>query len=807
MTYQIPDNWTAAPSPDELSSADLIKMQQTGMIETRESGGGLQLRKRQASDPWPAILTHLWRGGQWGYYWTLPDKVTQWRPADNPGAIPTGKHVYYGVNPANERGMADERARIGTIAAVNCVFAEFDAKDYGGDKAATLAHVDGLAVSPSVVIDSGGGYHCYWFLRSPFIFAEQADRDRARQLQAAWVAYVGGDGGAKDLARVLRVPGTVNSKYNPPRPVTILRADLARLYTIGDLETAAKPPTSPNNRQPTTSGNGRGPSDDAGQHWLDKALARYVPHGGEFSRNHTGLWLACQLRDNGMSEAEAEGWLLAYARTVSAPGDPYGDGEALASLRSAYHGGPKREKAKGAATRAAPAPKTTTAKTTPAQAAAAPQAGQKKTIPTDDDLYRRWLVAHPDTAWGIGEFRRYTGGIWPIVPLDMIRKEILRVLEAAKPDGIRPTARLLNSVTELARVQVGKAAEEWDADHETLICKNGALHIPTRTLHSHSPTHYATSRLSFDYDPAARAPVWRAVLDRCVPEAQGFLQEFAGYALTTETKYEIAVWLAGQPGGGKSTILEGLRAMLGERVCLLGLSDIEKSRFALTNLPGKTLAISTEQPGGYVAAAQVLNEIISGEPITVDRKFKDPVTIVPRAKIAWALNELPRVGAEGAGLFRRVKVLKLPAIPEAERDPNIKEAVKLEGAGILNWALDGLARLTQRGRFDVPAKVKEATEHFRETNDIPGVFVAECCVTGNDETGKPYRTQASILYNFYAVWCKDNGHKAQSSTSIAEDWRRLGFEKRPSGGRNYWEGVGIAPAPTDDQDENEAIIL
>jgi len=153
MTYQIPDNWTAAPSPDELSSADLIQLQQAGMIETRESGGGLQLRKRQASDPWPAILAHLWRGGQWGYYWTLPDKITHWRPADNPGAIPTGKHVYYGVNPANERGMADERARIGTIAAVNCVFAEFDAKDYGGDKAATLAHVDGLAVSPSVVID------------------------------------------------------------------------------------------------------------------------------------------------------------------------------------------------------------------------------------------------------------------------------------------------------------------------------------------------------------------------------------------------------------------------------------------------------------------------------------------------------------------------------------------------------------------------------------------------------------------------------------------------------------------------------
>ena len=277
----------------------------------------------------------------------------------------------------------------------------------------------------------------------------------------------------------------------------------------------------------------------------------------------------------------------------------------------------------------------------------------------------------------MGEFRRYAGGIWPAVPGDVIRNEIRTILTAAKVDGVRPTARLLASVLELARVQIAQPAERWDADPDILVCANGALHIPTRKLRLHSQEHRATSRLPFDYDPAARAEAWQHVLDTCCADHQGFLQEFAGYSLTTDTKHEIAVWLAGPPGGGKSTVLEGLRAMLGARVCLLSLADIERSRFALTNLPGKTLALSMEQPGGYVAATATLNSLISGEPLSVDRKFRDPVTIVPRVKLAWALNELPRVGPDGAGLFRRVKVLRFAALPEAgarSRDQGAGEA-------------------------------------------------------------------------------------------------------------------------------------
>ena len=61
----------------------------------------------------------------------------------------------------------------------------------------------------------------------------------------------------------------------------------------------------------------------------------------ELGRNNAGMWLACQLRDNGFTELDAESFLREYAHKVppaNAHGerDPYTVDEALASLKQAY---------------------------------------------------------------------------------------------------------------------------------------------------------------------------------------------------------------------------------------------------------------------------------------------------------------------------------------------------------------------------------------------------------------------------------------------------------------------------------------
>jgi putative DNA primase/helicase len=730
-----------------------------------------------------ALLNHLHRGGQWSNYWTKLDdgrRETLWWPAGKPAKLPSWPAVYFGVHPSAIRKDSSRRSTIQDIQAINCLFAEFDAKDYG-DKNDALSHIMRLEPQPSVIIDSGGGYHCYWLLDNPRIIGEPTDREAICELQARWVERMGGDPNAKDLARVLRMPGSTNHKYTPARMVSFYSTAFDRLYSLEELQAAIseRTPAAPAPQPVDTDrfyGNG-----NAGQHWLKKALDRASPG----NRNATGLWLACQLRDAGLSMNEAENYLVDYAsRVPSASGNPYTEDEALASLLQAYKT-TRREPAKSLTAPSNNGHHPAEANP-PSQVQAAADPNKKSPKPTDDELRDRWLERHPGTAYGLGEWRRYKAGVWSVVEEDTIAAEIVKILEEAKGEGIRPTRNAMASVMELARVKTFIPDDRWDCNPDIVPCKNGVLNSQTVILSPHRPDNYLTSALPFDYDPKATAATWDYFLKTTVPDAAPFLQEYAGECLTTDTRFELALWLTGPRGSGKSTFEEGLIAMNGDRATVLGLADIERSRFSLYNLRGKTLAIASEQPALYIQSSHILNAIISGEILTIERKFKDPIDLRTHVKIVWAMNELPRVPDAGNGLFRRVKVIKFPAIPEEQRNPQIKELIKGEGAGILNWALEGLRRLRDRGRFDIPACVKGATEHFQETNDIPAVFVADCCLIGDG-----LKVRSGLLYEEYKAWCETNGHKAKSSTSIADDWDRLGFQKKKEPSGMFWHGIGL----------------
>ncbi len=122
--------------------------------------------------------------------------------------------------------------------AVNCLFAEFDYKDFDNDKERTKMVIRKLPIAPSYVVRSGGGYHLYWLLDEPWHMDRPDILDEAKRLQADWVAFVGGDEGAKDLARVLRLPGTKNYKYDPARDVELVpQVDIHR-YRINQFRDA-----------------------------------------------------------------------------------------------------------------------------------------------------------------------------------------------------------------------------------------------------------------------------------------------------------------------------------------------------------------------------------------------------------------------------------------------------------------------------------------------------------------------------------------------------------------------------------------
>ena len=398
-----------------------------------------------------------------------------------------------------------------------------------------------------------------------------------------------------------------------------------------------------------------------------------------------------------------------------------------------------------------------------------------------------------------GTFRRYERGIWRDVHELEVRHEVAEELRLAETIiGVKPTYSLEKNITEAIKSKVYTREDEWNRYPHVLVFDNCALDTRTMKRVEHSPQYMSTVALPYTFDPEATAPTWEIVLRQLLGEdEQRFLQEFAGYCLTSSVKHQMTLWLVGPPGGGKSTLIAGLEAMLGELAGSLGLSQLQGSgsRFALGHILGKTMLTCTENPRGHIKVTDTLNALITGDTLQVEQKYKNPVSYNNTAKLVWAMNGLPGLYDANNGLFRRVKVLELgKAI--THKDPDVIDRVRIEGAGIVNWALDGLARLNERGWFTYPDSVKDATSRFRDDNDLQGQFLEQRCERAPSEQlfyTEDYRAYAARLTEAFNQWAGENGHSGKWSTkALKSEWERLGLKKgnRDKHGQP-WYGVRV----------------
>jgi hypothetical protein len=135
----------------------------------------------------------------------------------------SGAGVYVTINETDGKGRKSEN-----IVRVRAVWQEDD-DGFGG----------ALPIPPSLVVQSSPGcFHRYWFVADDWPADEQGRKDFAAVMERMVESY-GSDKNAKDICRVLRVPGFLHRK-GEPHPVTIVEASGKR-YTRAQI-LAAFPP-------------------------------------------------------------------------------------------------------------------------------------------------------------------------------------------------------------------------------------------------------------------------------------------------------------------------------------------------------------------------------------------------------------------------------------------------------------------------------------------------------------------------------------------------------------------------------------
>jgi hypothetical protein len=99
------------------------------------------------------------------------------------------------------------------------------------DSPSACQALDGFEHPPTMIVASGtpGRLHAYWTL-SPSVDVDELERTNRRL-----ALRLGGDPVSVDAPRILRPPGSLNHKHEPPAVVRLLQCDRARSYTFDQL--------------------------------------------------------------------------------------------------------------------------------------------------------------------------------------------------------------------------------------------------------------------------------------------------------------------------------------------------------------------------------------------------------------------------------------------------------------------------------------------------------------------------------------------------------------------------------------------
>src|SRR5262249_34482682 len=103
-----------------------------------------------------------------------------------------------------------------------------------------------------------------------------------------------------------------------------------------------------------------------------------------------------------------------------------------------------------------------------------------------------------------------------------------------------------------------------------------------------------------------------------------------------------------------------------------------------------------------------------------------------------------------------------------EEDHELEQGLHQQLPGILNWALDGLERLTiaNENRFTRLASADEAIIAMRDLASPVAAFVREKCEVAGDK-----EIDADRLYEIYRTWCEASEHPKASKHVFGRDLR------------------------------------
>lgn len=233
---------------------------------------------------------------------------------------------------------------------------------------------------------------------------------------------------------------------------------------------------------------------------------------------------------------------------------------------------------------------------------------------------------------------------------------------------VRPslTANAIESLLKRLKAHAPVVAREQSP--ELVPLNNGIFDHGRQELLPFSPDHVFLVKSPVDYDATALNPVITHPVDGSVWDVESWIRELSddvgvpellweviGAALRPGVRWNKAVFLHSSRGNnGKGTFCALLRELLGPSgSASIPIANFGKP-FALSELVHARAIITDENSvGAFSKDLGDFKSVVTGDAFTLDRKYKDPVSLSFSGLVVQCVNDFPKSRDKSASYTRR----------------------------------------------------------------------------------------------------------------------------------------------------------
>lgn len=344
---------------------------------------------------------------------------------------------------------------------------------------------------------------------------------------------------------------------------------------------------------------------------------------------------------------------------------------------------------------------------------------------------------------------------------------------------------------------VSDKGEEWDQDPMLLSVENGIIDLTTGEIRSGKPEDKITMCANAKYDKSAICPRWLKFLDEVFEgniELIDYIQRALGYSITGKTTEQAVFFCFGVGSNGKSVMFETINEILGDYGYTAPATLFQRNQYNTSSndaaaIEFKRFLINSEVLSATRINEQRLKKWSGGDKETARYLYSEYFTFRPVCKIWLFVNHKPVVEDESLGFWRRMRLIPFNRIFKPnEQDPELIDKLREEKSGILNWLIDGCLMWQEKGLRDTPQVIREATQLYREENDVLAEFISQQC-TEDPES----KTLSTILYQEYSRWANNSGLTGRDILSVTKFGIKMTdkFVKRRTGDGVFYIGVRL----------------